>query len=345
MTRRAEGPAGDILPLALTMGDPAGIGGEVTLKAWLRRDEDVPCFFVIDDPGRLDRLSKRLDLPVRLRVIDRVEETARVFATALPVMAQPLAVDPVPGAPDGANAGAVVESIRRAVDHVLAGEVAGIVTNPIHKRVLYERGFDFPGHTEFLGALAGVDGKPVMMLACRHLRTVPVTTHMSLAGALRALRSDGIVAVGSAVDESLRRDFGLDPPRLAVAGLNPHAGEDGTLGDEERRIIEPAVDTLRALGIDVRGPVAADALFSAGQRPTYDAAICMYHDQALIPIKTLDFEGAVNVTLALPFVRTSPDHGTALDIAGTGRASERSLIAALVLARDMVRHRAAYRSP
>jgi 4-hydroxythreonine-4-phosphate dehydrogenase len=244
------------------------------------------------------------------------------------------------GQPDPANAPATIEAIERAVALSKTGAIAGMVTNPIQKKTLQDAGFKHPGHTEFLAELAGgVD--VAMMLACPELRVVPVTIHLSLAQAVHALDADGIVQVGRIAAAGLKALFGIDRPRIAIAALNPHAGEQGSMGDEEDRIIAPAIARLKADGIDVRGPAPADTLFHPAARATYDAALCMYHDQALIPIKTIDFTGGVNVTLGLPFVRTSPDHGTALDIAGTGRADPASLLAALAMADDMARRRGA----
>ena len=326
-------------PLALTMGEPAGIGGELTLKAWLRRDE-APTFFVIDDPDRLERLARSLDLPVKLAVIDTPSQASATFAAALPVLARRLAVEPVPGAPNLENAAAVRASIEDAVAAAMSGQAAAVVTNPVHKETLYKSGFPFPGHTEFLADLGGLATPPVMMLVSAELRTVPVTVHDNLADAIKSLSTERIMVAATIAEAALRTDFGLAKPRLAVAGLNPHAGEGGALGNEEKEVIAPAIAALRAKGIEAFGPRPADALFSARARKDYDAAICMYHDQALIPVKTLDFDGAVNVTLGLPFVRTSPDHGTALDIAGAGRADVTSLLAALGVAADMARRRA-----
>jgi 4-hydroxythreonine-4-phosphate dehydrogenase len=250
-----------------------------------------------------------------------------------------LPVESRPGHPDPANAPAVVAAIETAVALVRSGAAAGVVTNPIHKKVLYATGFPFPGHTEFLAALAGGDATPVMMLACPGLRVVPVTVHMSLSRAIGALSAELIVRTATIAEAALRRDFGIAGPRLAVAGLNPHAGEDGEMGSEDAEIVAPAVDALRARGIDAFGPAPPDTLFSARGRAGYDAAVCMYHDQALIPLKTLDFDGGVNVTLGLPLVRTSPDHGTALDIAGRGHATEASLVAALEMAAEIAGRR------
>jgi 4-hydroxythreonine-4-phosphate dehydrogenase len=330
-----------IAPLALTMGEPAGIGGEIALMAWQKRKSSAfPPFFVIDDPARLDRLATRLNLSVPVRPISQPGEAARVFASALPVLPIELAKPATPGRPDPANAPAVIEAIGKAVALVRGSRAGGLVTNPIQKETLYAAGFAYPGHTEYLGYLAKVK-HPVMMLAGPELRVVPVTIHLSLAEALAALTTSAIVASGRVTSEALRRDFGIARPRLAVAALNPHAGEAGSMGREEIEIIAPAVKKLVSLGIDARGPAPADTLFHEAARKRYDAVLCMYHDQALIPLKTLNFEHGVNVTLGLPFIRTSPDHGTALDIAGKGLASPASLIAALELAGSMAKRRAA----
>ena len=326
------------LPLALTMGEPAGIGGEIALAAWQRRAEGVPPFLLIDAPERVAALVRSLGWTIPVAAIDAPEEAAAQFPSALPVL--PIAVPPAtPGRPDPATAAAVLASIDRAVALALAGRVGGVVTNPIQKAVLTAAGFAHPGHTEYLAALAG--GVPVaMMLACPGLRVVPVTIHVALRAAIDSLTAEGIVSTGRLVAAMLRRDFGLASPRIAVAGLNPHAGENGTMGHEDAEIVAPAVAALCAEGIAARGPLPPDTLFTAEARATYDVALCLYHDQGLIPLKTLDMHGGVNVTLGLPFVRTSPDHGTALDLAGTGRASPASLIAALRMAAEIAATRA-----
>jgi 4-hydroxythreonine-4-phosphate dehydrogenase len=326
------------LPLAVTMGEPAGIGGELSLKAWLARKPATRPFCVLDDPARLATLARDLGLKVSIKEIREPAEVDAVFAAALPVIPVHLRTQARAGHPDPANAPATLEAIERAAGLAKAGTIAGFATNPIQKKTLQDAGFRHPGHTEFLAELAG-GAEVAMMLACPELRVVPATIHLSLAEALRALDPAVIVRAGRIAATGLKSLFGIDRPRLAVAALNPHAGEQGALGDEETRIIAPAVATLRQDGIDVRGPAPADTLFHPAARATYDAAICMYHDQALIPIKTIDFSGGVNVTLGLPYVRTSPDHGTALDIAGTGRADPTSLIAALAMADDMARRR------
>ncbi len=321
------------LPLAMTMGEPAGIGGEIALKAWLDHDAmNLPPFFLIDDPQRLERLATRLDLAVPVQVIETPDQAMASFGAALPVLAlNSIAgtIEVEPGQAQAKYVPAILQSIDRAVELAMAGTVAGIVTNPIHKKTLYDGGFSYPGHTEYLALKAGIETPPVMMLTCPGLRVVPVTIHMSLREAVEALNTEVIVTNGKVTAAALQRDYGIANPRLAVAGLNPHAGEDNAMGNDEEKIIAPAVRALQDAGIDCFGPAPADTLFYAAARSAYDAVLCMYHDQALIPLKTIDFERGVNVTLGLPFVRTSPDHGTAFNIAGTGRASPLSLIAAL----------------
>jgi 4-hydroxythreonine-4-phosphate dehydrogenase len=325
-------------PLALTSGEPAGIGPDITLKAWLRRNElKLPAFYWLGDAASLDRRAKALGLNIRLAEV-RPEDAGGTFAQALPVVATGHVATAQPGQPDDSSAGAAMASIRHAVGDVMAGRAGAVVTNPIAKNVLYRAGFRHPGHTEYLAELAATDAstpQPVMMLWSPVLAVVPVTIHVSVREALAQLSSDLIVATARIAAAGLKSHFGIAHPRLAVSGLNPHAGEDGSLGAEEQTIVAPAVDRLRGEGLEVRGPLPADTMFHEAARRTYDCAICMYHDQALIPIKTLAFEDAVNVTLGLPFIRTSPDHGTAFDIAATGKANPSSLIAALRLAARM----------
>jgi 4-hydroxythreonine-4-phosphate dehydrogenase len=325
-------------PLALTSGEPAGIGPDITIKAWLLRNElKLPAFYLLGDRDHLARRAKALGIKVELACVG-AEEASATFADALPVVATGHAASAEPGRPDQSSAAAALGSIRQAVNDVVAGRASAIVTNPIAKSVLYRAGFRHPGHTEFLAELAANGGHPphpVMMLWSPVLAVVPVTIHLSLREAIGQLSSELIVTTARIVVAGLQARFGIARPRLAVSGLNPHAGEDGSLGDEEQTIVAPAVEILRGEGIDIRGPLPADTMFHDAARKTYDCAICMYHDQALIPIKTLAFDDAVNVTLGLPFIRTSPDHGTAFDIAGTGKANPSSLIAALRLAARM----------
>ena len=322
-------------PLALTQGDPAGIGPELACLAWLRRETDaLPPFFALTDPDLLGRLARRLGLPVPVETV-RPREAAAVFPRALPVVPMP-AVGAEPGRPDPAHAAGTLASIERAVALVRAGEAAALVTNPVAKHVLAQAGFPHPGHTEYLAELAADPGRPaprpVMMLWSETLAVVPVTVHLPLAAVPAALTEDLIVETARIVAGDLRGRFGLGRPRLAVAGLNPHAGEAGTMGHEDETVIAPALARLAREGFDVTGPHPADTLFHARARAAYDVALAMYHDQALIPIKTLAFYEALNVALGLPFIRTSPDHGTAFDIAGRGVARPDSLIAALKLA-------------
>ncbi len=322
------------------MGDPAGIGGEITLKAWLAHRDQIAPFFVLDDPERLETLAKRLGFTVPLARIENPSEATQAYHRALPVLAERLAAPPEPGRLDPANGPAVRRSIERAVALTLDGSAGAVVTNPIHKFGLAQTGFEYPGHTEFLAALAGVASEPVMMLAAEMLRVVAITRHVSVRDALDLLTPDLIAETAHITHTALIRDFGIANPRLAITGLNPHAGEGGLMGPEETDIIEPAIARLRKDGLLVTGPHPADTLFNPRARANYDAALCMYHDQALIPIKTIAFDSAVNVTLGIPFIRTSPDHGTALDIAGTGTADESSLVSALAMAGSMARNRA-----
>jgi 4-hydroxythreonine-4-phosphate dehydrogenase len=317
------------------MGDPAGIGGELTLRAWRALHRNGPCFVALDDPDHLAALAP--DVPIV--PIPTAAAARGTFATALPVLVNRLIVPSRPGQPDLANAEAVIASIERAASLCLHGEAAAMVTNPINKAALYEAGFAYPGHTEFLAALTGAQGRQIMMLTSPDLRVVPVTVHASLRNAIATLTTDAIIATAQTTACSLQRDFGIAAPRLAIAGLNPHAGEQGALGEEENSIIAPAVAALRNAGIDASGPWPPDTMFTTTARRRYDAAICMYHDQALIPLKTLDMHHGVNVTLGLPIVRTSPDHGTAYDIAGRGLADPSSLIAAIELAAALAGHR------
>lgn len=330
-------------PLALTLGDPAGIGPEIIFKAWSRLRAEGPAFVVVGDFQSLASASgSGMHL---VRRVTAPKQAAEVFPEALPVLDLPLRSPVIAGQPSSAAAAAIIRWIETGAGLALSGAVSGLVTAPIAKAPLYEAGFQFPGHTEFLGELTaaasyqGARG-PIMMLAVEGLRTTLVTVHEPLSKVGALLSVDKIVNAALVTQQSLRRDFGIAAPRLAVAGFNPHAGEDGTIGREEAEVIGPAVAALRAHGVDATGPTPADSLFHPAAREKFDAAVCMYHDQALIPVKMLDFWGGVNLTLGLPIVRTSPDHGTAFDIAGRGLARPDSLIAAIRMAATIAERRA-----
>jgi 4-hydroxythreonine-4-phosphate dehydrogenase len=326
------------LPIALTSGDPAGIGPDITLMSWLaRKDRSTPVFAVLADRAVLEERARMLGFDVPCETVHSLSEAAAIFPIALPVLQIDCTVRPVPGKPSADAASAIIESIEQAVALTMSGKACAVVTNPIAKHILKAAGFAHPGHTEFLGALAdsyGCKATPVMMLAGPSLRIVPVTIHIPLANVPNALTTDKIVATTRVLADELKFCFGIPEPRIAVAGLNPHAGESGMMGTEEQTIIEPALAILRAEGVNVTGPHPADTMFHERARKNYDAVLAMYHDQALIPVKTLDFDEGVNVTLGLPFIRTSPDHGTAFDIAGSGKARPDALIAALKFARQ-----------
>jgi 4-hydroxythreonine-4-phosphate dehydrogenase len=329
---------GDKPPLAMTMGDPAGIGPELALAAWRDRTPGAP-FVVFAPPSLLAAAAKRAGRAIPIIETDPAGANA-AFMNGLPVVPLKSAVEDTPGRPSAANAAATIESIERAVEAIRHGKARAVVTNPIAKAVLYQAGFKHPGHTEYLGELAkawGAPAFPVMMIWSETLAVVPVTIHIPLADAPKALTAELIIKTARVVDRDLTARFGVARPRLAVAGLNPHAGEGGAMGREEITIIKPAIETLKVEGIDAVGPLPADTMFHPKARARYDVALAMYHDQCLIPIKTLAFDEGVNVTLGLPFVRTSPDHGTAFDIAGKGLANPASLIAALKLADRLTR--------
>jgi len=326
-------------PLALSVGDPSGVGPEITIAAWQARESvGVPPFYLLADPALIAARARAAGITVTIAET-LPDQAAHHFARALPVAPLRARHADCPGQPNPANAAGTIEAIDRAVADCLVGEAAAVVTCPIAKKPLYDAGFRFPGHTEYLAHLAarhtGIDAMPVMLLAGPDLRTVPVTIHIALAEVPKVLTSELIVTTGRIVASDLAGRFGIARPRLAVAGLNPHAGEGGSMGSEDLSVVLPAVEALRAEGIDAVGPLPADTMFHPRARAGYDVALCMYHDQALIPAKTLAFDEAVNVTLGLPFVRTSPDHGTAFDIAGKGVARADSLIAALRLARRL----------
>ena len=325
-----------VLPLALTLGEPAGIGPDLTIQLWRRRAElRLPAFYIIADPEFIKRRAHLLGWDIDVRVVAPAQ-ASETFAHALPITSLGIPTTAAPGEPDASSAPAAITSIRRAVADVLVGKTAAIVTNPVAKNVLYRSGFAEPGHTEFLAKLVeeatGKPIKPVMMLWSPELAVVPVTIHLPFKDVATQLTSELVMETGRIVAQDLTARFGISRPRIVVAGLNPHAGEQGMLGGEDGAIVVPAVKRLQAEGIDAVGPLPADTLFHERARASYDVALCMYHDQALIPIKTLAFDHAVNVTLGLPFVRTSPDHGTAFDIAGKGTADPSSLAAALTLA-------------
>ncbi len=325
-----------VLPLALTLGEPAGVGPDLAIHLWRRRAElRLPPFYLIGEPEFVKRRARLLGVDIVVSIVTPAQAIDS-FQRALPIVPLDTSITAAPGVPDASSAPAAIASIRRAVADVLAGRAAAIVTNPVAKNVLYRSGFAEPGHTEFLARLVqeatGNATRPVMMLWSPELAVVPVTIHLPLKDVATQLTSELITATGRIAARDLIRRFGISRPRLAIAGLNPHAGEDGALGAEDAAIVAPAVQRLQDEGIDAVGPIPADTMFHARARAAYDVALCMYHDQALIPIKTLAFDHAVNVTLGLPFVRTSPDHGTAFDIAGKGTADPSSLIAALTLA-------------
>ncbi|MGK6312763.1 4-hydroxythreonine-4-phosphate dehydrogenase PdxA [Neorhizobium sp. DT-125] len=323
-------------PLALTQGDPAGIGPDITIAAWAARDRyALPPFLFLGDPAVLKSRAALIGIDVPIREAE-AENAVSVFADALPVLPVPAGVEVAVGEPHVATARGTIGAIEKAVSLCFEGKAAGTVTNPIAKSILYQAGFGFPGHTEFLADLAekatGRRIRPVMMLAGPKLRAIPVTIHIPLKDVPAALTEELIAETCRIAHHDLKTRFGIEKPRLAVAGLNPHAGEDGAIGREDQDIIHPAVFKLRAEGIHVFGPLPADTMFHDEARARYDAAICMYHDQALIPAKALGFDTSVNVTLGLPFIRTSPDHGTAFGIAGQGIARETSLVEAIRLA-------------
>ena len=321
-------------PLVLTLGDPAGVGPEIAAAAWRALSASGPAFVVIGDADVL----RTQGAPVL--EVTAATDAPSAFARALPVIHRPVRAPVLPGAPDPANAAAVADWIEEAVSLALSGEASGVVTCPIAKAPMYASGFRFPGHTEFIAELtadapfAGVRG-PVMMLTARDLRACLVTIHVALDQVPKVLTADRVIRTAQVVDDALRRDFSIARPRLALAALNPHAGEGGALGMQEIDMLRPAAARLRDMGVNITDPRPADTLFHDEARRTYDAAVCLYHDQALIPVKTLDFWGGVNATLGLPVIRTSPDHGTVFDIAGQGVARPDSLIAAVKLAADM----------
>lgn len=317
------------------MGDPAGIGGEIALMTWRDHRDALPPFYLLDDPDRLARLADMTGLTCPIAEIAVAEEALSIARDALPVLRLSAPVRALPGDDSTADGRMVIESIDRAIDASMDGSAAGMATNPIQKSRLYAAGFTAPGHTEYLGQRAGLAHPPVMLLAGPNLKVVPVTIHLSLKDAVTALTRDEIVRTLRTTIAALKTDFAIDSPRIAVSGLNPHAGESGHMGREEIDIIAPAIAAVKEAGADIRGPLAGDTMFHPAARATYDVAVCMYHDQALIPMKTLDFDNGVNVSVGLPFVRTSPDHGTAYNIAGTASANPTSLVSAIRMAGDI----------
>ncbi|OJT99229.1 MAG: 4-hydroxythreonine-4-phosphate dehydrogenase PdxA [Rhizobium sp. 63-7] len=329
-------------PLALTQGDPAGIGPDITLTAWLDRQAlSLEPFIFIGDPVILAKRARHLGLSVPIEETD-AEGAVSIFDRAIPVLPVAAGADSQPGTPHVDTASGTIGAIERAVELCFASRASAVVTNPIAKSVLYDAGFRFPGHTEFLADLAeratGKPSLPVMLLAGPKLKAVPVTIHIPLKDVPAALDAELLLDTCRITHADLKHRFGIAAPRLAVAGLNPHAGEGGALGLEDDAIIRPAIEVLRAEGIDAFGPLPADTMFHDRARQGYDVAICMYHDQALIPAKALGFDDSVNATLGLPFIRTSPDHGTAFGIAGKGIARHDSLVAALTLAAELARN-------
>jgi 4-hydroxythreonine-4-phosphate dehydrogenase len=334
-------------PLVLTPGEPGGVGSEIAVKAWqVLQSQSEFTFVLLSDVSHVSACCAQAGLKAPLVPVNSLAEATKVFSQGLPFLQRPLPAVATPGKFSPATASWVTGCIEEAVDICLAGDASGMVTCPIQKEALYAAGFKHQGHTDFLAALCrerGLEAHDVMMLAGGGLRAVPITVHIALKDVPSALTRDSIVTQAHVVHQSLQLFFGIENPRIAVTGLNPHAGENGSMGDEEIHVIRPAIADLKAQGLNVFGPLPADTAFFASARAGYDAILCMYHDQALIPVKTLDFHGGINVTLGLPFIRTSPDHGTALDLAGTGKAQADSLIAALKLAADMAQAKAAAR--
>ena len=334
-------------PLAVTIGEPAGVGADIILKVWKEMAQDVckvPPFFLICDPQHLRSRARLLGIETELELIDtKTDWRNRDSSIGLPLWPLKNTLHGLPSNPNKRDAAGIVEAITTAVDLVKLGTARGLVTLPINKKSLYDSGFNYPGHTEFLGTLAAKwpgntkPVQPVMMLAGPELRAVPVTIHIPLKDVPDALTSEKIIETVTITEHDLRIRFGIPKPRVAISGLNPHAGEEGTMGKEDAAIVAPAVQALQDSGINCFGPLPADTMFHPAAREKYDVAICMYHDQALIPAKALAFDETVNVTLGLPFVRTSPDHGTAYDIAGSGKASPTSTLAAMQMADEMTR--------
>ncbi len=326
-------------PIVVTMGDPAGIGGETAMLAWNDHRAFLPPFCVFDDPDRLRRLALLTGIHCPIVEIESPSDAAIASLDALPVIPLSRPVSSLPGSDSTPDGTMVIEAIDRAIDAVMRGSAVGMTTNPIQKNRIYEAGFTSPGHTEYLGESVGMVNRPIMLLAGPNLKVVPVTIHLSLKDSIEALTIDEIVRTLEVTISSLKYDFGIQHPRVAVSGLNPHAGESGHMGREEIDIISPAIERAKKPNVEIRGPLSGDTMFHQAARETYDAAVCMYHDQALIPMKTLDFENGVNVSMGLPFVRTSPDHGTAYNIAGSATANPLSLVSAIRMASEIALRR------
>lgn len=323
------------LPLALTMGEPAGIGPEICLKTWLERPDNGVPFFIIGDVNDMEKWKRHLGIDVPIVTIENPSEASEISSVALPIIHEPLATSSEPGNPVKANSAAILRCVKLGIKLVTSGDASALVTNPVQKETLYASGFPYPGITEFLGSTVDPEVIPVMMLVCPEIRAATITTHIGLADVASQLNINDIISKVKIVENALRSNFGVQAPCIAVAGLNPHSGKGGRMGDEELKIIEPAIRKLQTYNLDIVGPLPADTLFHDRARAQFDAIVCMYHDQALIPVKTINFWNGVNVTLGLPFIRTSPDHGTALDIAGKGIAKSTSLSAALNTANEM----------
>ncbi|MAI06271.1 MAG: 4-hydroxythreonine-4-phosphate dehydrogenase PdxA [Alphaproteobacteria bacterium TMED87] len=326
------------LPIAVTMGDPAGCGGEITIRSWVESRDKLPSFFLIDDIERLKKLSDKVNINCEFKEIKNPKEALLIFKDFLPVIQvePPLSSQVILGKHNPLNNPSIISSIETAVKFASNNLVKAIVTNPIFKSGLQNTGFKYSGHTEYLGDLASIKTPPIMMLSTNKakepLRVVPITTHISHSKVSSELNKDKIIEYSKRVHRYLIEDFGIKKPKIAISALNPHAGEDGKLGLEEKEIIIPAVEKLNNILPDILGPFPADTLFYSENRKNYDAIICMYHDQALIPLKTIDFFGSVNITLGLPFIRTSPDHGTAFDLVGKNSVRNDSFISALQIA-------------
>lgn len=328
------------LPIAVTIGEPSGIGPEVIIKSWFkRREHNLPPFFVIGSPTTIQMHAEQLRLPIPTQVITTPSQTDSVYNSALPIIDLELDGEVIFAVPSANTAPMVIGAIDKAVDYVALGQARSMVTAPIHKAALYDAGFTCPGHTEYLAELSTKhfhdEFFPVMMLASEQLCVVPLTIHVALSEVPKLINHALLVRTIGTIHDAMKKYFGVPSPTIAVSGLNPHAGENNAMGFEDSRIIAPAIDLLKKKGINVTGPHPADTMFHASARSKYDVALCMYHDQALIPIKTIDFDAGVNVTLGIPIVRTSPDHGTALNIAGRNLANPTSMINSIKLADRM----------